>query len=124
METLSFEDLKAAFVNYVCYDLESADTDYVRSVLQDVCGLNAADIEDLGLGGILPDTDITYSSTHPTLQFDDVLSAFQCYVDNDLAAADPGYVRYVLTDICGLNPEEMKQCGFGYLVPDKDEECL
>lgn len=37
------------------------------------------------------------------------------YVDNDLCAAEPGYVREVLTDVCGCNAEELDELGFAYL---------
>ena len=37
------------FKMYVLNDLETADTDYVREVLTDVCGLTEEEAEEVGL---------------------------------------------------------------------------
>lgn len=45
------------------------------------------------------------------------------YVDNDLASADPGYVREVLRDVCGCTDEELKELGiYEWLAFDECEE--
>ena len=45
------------------------------------------------------------------------------YIDNDAAAADPGYIREVLTDICGCTETELKELGlYGWLGFDQEEE--
>lgn len=44
------------------------------------------------------------------------------YVDNDLCAAEPDYVREVLRDVCGLTDAEIKALGFGYLFDVEAEE--
>jgi len=50
-------------------------------------------------------------------RFADLLCA---YVENDLAAAEPDYVRDVLEQI-GLTKEEADFCGLGYLFPEEEE---
>ena len=40
-----------------------------------------------------------------------VISILVDYIDNDLSAADPGYVREVLTDVCGCTEKELKLLG-------------
>lgn len=45
------------------------------------------------------------------------------YIDNDAAATDPGYIREVLTDICGCTETELKELGlYGWLGFDQEEE--
>lgn len=57
----------------------------------------------------------------PSKQYDRLLAAFRAYVDNDLACADPEYVREVLTDVCGLGAEELKEFGFDWLWPEEED---
>ena len=40
------------------------------------------------------------------------------YIDNDLDAADPSYVREILTNVCGCTAEEIMELGLDYLWPD------
>lgn len=45
------------------------------------------------------------------------------YIDNDLAAADPGYVRETLTDVCGCDEDELVALGlYDWLGFDMEEE--
>ena len=44
------------------------------------------------------------------------------YVDNDLCAAEPGYVREVLTDVCDCNAEELQALGLDYLFDGEELE--
>lgn len=44
------------------------------------------------------------------------------YVENDLDAAEPDYVREVLFDNIGMTKEETEACGLGYLWEDEEEE--
>jgi len=45
------------------------------------------------------------------------------YIDNDLSAADPGYVRETLTDCCGCDEEELVALElFDWLGFDKEDE--
>lgn len=44
------------------------------------------------------------------------------YIGNDLDVAEPGYVREVLTDICGCSMEEIKELQLDWLWPIDDEE--
>lgn len=48
-----------------------------------------------------------------------LLEMLQRYVDFDLQAAETGYVRDVLTDVCGMTNEEAEELGFDYLF-DKE----
>lgn len=50
-----------------------------------------------------------------------VIAILVDYIDNDLAAADPGYVREVLRDVCGCTDEELKEL-YDWLGPDYEEE--
>ena len=38
-----------------------------------------------------------------------VIGILTSYIDNDLACADPGYVREVLSDVCGCTDDELKE---------------
>lgn len=40
-----------------------------------------------------------------------VISILVSYIDNDLEAADPGYVREVLRDVCGCTDDELRELG-------------
>ena len=39
----------------------------------------------------------------------------QNYVNNDLEAAESGYVREVLEDVCGIDTEEAEAIGLGFI---------
>ena len=52
----------------------------------------------------------------------EVIDAFVAYVNNDLAAAEPDYVREVLTDVCGLNSNQLKAIGLDYLFEEEDDD--
>ena len=39
----------------------------------------------------------------------------QNYVNNDLEAAENGYVREVLEDVCGIDTEEAEAIGLGFI---------
>lgn len=45
------------------------------------------------------------------MDFERVKDILVSYVDNDLETADVGYVREVLTDVCGCTEEELKELG-------------
>ena len=52
-----------------------------------------------------------------------VIAILVGYIDNDLAAADPGYVREVLRDVCGCTDEELKELGiYDWLGFDYEED--
>ena len=51
-QKISYETLKNAFLAYVENDAETAEISYVREVLQDVCGLDEDECEELGLGWV------------------------------------------------------------------------
>ena len=53
----AYERYVASFVAYVEHDLETADTDYVREVLRDVCGMTNEDLETVGLGYLIIEED-------------------------------------------------------------------
>ena len=55
------------------------------------------------------------------MTFDRLKQAFLSYIDNDLAVAEPGYVRDVLTDTCGLTSAEIKELGLDWLFPEGGE---
>ena len=55
------------------------------------------------------------------MTFDRLKQAFLSYINNDLAAAEPGYVRDVLTDTCGLTSAEIEELGFDCLFPEGGE---
>ncbi len=42
------------------------------------------------------------------------------YIGNDLDVAEPGYVREVLTDICGRSMDEIKELQLDFLWPDEE----
>ena len=52
---MDVERAKDLFRCYVCNDLEAADTDYVREVLYDICGMSNEELEECGLGGLVCD---------------------------------------------------------------------
>lgn len=52
----------------------------------------------------------------------EVIDAFVAYVSNDLEAAEPDYVRGVLTDVCGLDKNQLKAIGLDYLFEKRKEE--
>ena len=56
------------------------------------------------------------------MTFDRLKQVFLNYIDNDLAAAEPGYVRDVLTDTCGLTNAEIKELGIDWLFPEYESE--
>lgn len=43
------------------------------------------------------------------------------YIANDLDSADPGYVREVLRDVCGVTTEEAKALGISELFDIEEE---
>lgn len=52
-----------------------------------------------------------------------VIAILVDYIDNDLAAAEPGYVREVLRDVCGCTDEELKELGvYDWLGFDYEED--
>jgi len=51
--TEKYSKLENWFCEYVEHDLETADTDYVREVLRDVCGMTDEDLETVGLGYLI-----------------------------------------------------------------------
>ena len=57
---------------------------------------------------------------HRTITLERVISILQDYVDNDLGAADPAYVKEVLTDTCGCSEEELDELGFGWMNEEED----
>ena len=44
------------------------------------------------------------------------------YIDNDLASAEPGYVRETLREQCGCSNEELKELGIYEWLGFADEE--
>ena len=50
----------------------------------------------------------------------EVIDAFVAYVNNDLAAAEPDYVREVLTDVCGLSSSQLKAIGLDDLFEEEE----
>ena len=52
-----YSRLECCFRAYVEHDLETADTDYVRDVLRDVCGLTNEELEHLGLDYLIVEED-------------------------------------------------------------------
>lgn len=53
----TYERRIASLVAYVEHDLETADTDYVREVLYDVCGMTDEDLARVGLGYLIIEED-------------------------------------------------------------------
>lgn len=51
-----------------------------------------------------------------------LVSIIQNYVGNDYEAAEPGYVRGVLEDTCGMYREEAEALGLGYIFDNEDED--
>ncbi len=53
-----------------------------------------------------------------------LIQIIQDYVGNDYeAASEPGYVRDVLTDVCGCDTEELKELGlYDWLGFDEEED--
>lgn len=52
-----------------------------------------------------------------------VIAILVNYIDNDLATAEPGYVREVLRDVCGCTDDELKELGiYDWLGFDYEEE--
>lgn len=45
----SAERIADILCRYIDNDLQSADTDYVREVIRDVCGCTSEELEDIGL---------------------------------------------------------------------------
>ena len=56
------------------------------------------------------------------ISYSRLLQILQDYVNNDAEAAEEGYVRSILKDICGVNKEEAEQLGLGYLFDAEEEE--
>ena len=50
----------------------------------------------------------------------EVIDAFVAYVNNDLAAAEPDYVREVLTDVCSLSRDQLRAIGLDYLFEEEN----
>ena len=47
-----------------------------------------------------------------------LIQMLNSYIDFDLEATEPSYVRYILTDVCGCSWEEIVELGFDGLWPD------
>ena len=45
-----------------------------------------------------------------------LVNIIQCYVFDDLCAADPGFVREKLRDVCGCTEQELEELGMGFLT--------
>ena len=58
----------------------------------------------------------------PRMPYDGLVDAFRCYVENDLEAAEPDYVRDVLESTCGLCIWELESIGLGYLKTEDEED--
>lgn len=52
---------------------------------------------------------------------DRLIQMLHNYIDYDLEATEPSYVRNILTDVCGCTDKEIFELGFDYLWPDKND---
>ena len=71
--------------------------------------------------GVIPGVD-SFHKKPDAVSYDRLLQILQDYVNNDAEAAEEGYVRSILKDICGVNKEEAEQLGLGYLFDAEEEE--
>ena len=51
-----------------------------------------------------------------------LVSIIKSYVGNDYEAAEPGYVRETLEDVCGMDKKEAEALGLGYVFDGDTEE--
>ena len=69
----------------------------------------ACDVNDYG------DDFTRMLSTAQKVPYSRLLQILQDYVGNDADASELGYVRDILSDVCGVTAEEAEAIGLGYL---------